>query len=67
MLLIRLLQFYFRVLEKYYVGTLVDNELPVFPSPRLVHLYKEVSLTCELHKHMSILAGVQLCVSSIAN
>ena len=24
----------YRILEKFYVGTLVDNELPVFPPPR---------------------------------
>ena len=24
----------FRVLEKYYVGELISNELPVFPEPR---------------------------------
>ena len=26
--------FFFRVLEKYYVGELVDNEMPVFPDRR---------------------------------
>ena len=32
----------FRVLEKYYVGELIDNELPVFPKQR----YTFINLVC---------------------
>ena len=34
---------FFRVLEKYYVGELIDNEMPVFPQQRYVSWPSSVS------------------------
>lgn len=36
--IVNLLSFMFRVLEKYYVGVLVDNEMPVYADDKYVQL-----------------------------
>lgn len=39
-----LIVFNFRVLEKFYVGELVDNELPIFPQQR----YQQFHVCCNV-------------------